>query len=350
MGIMTDALILDSISKRFGSHVALADLSLTIARGEFVTILGPSGSGKSTTLRVIAGMETPDTGAIAIQGVDVTNQPSYKRDCAMVFQHYALFPHRSVAENIAFGPMMRGASKSETGIKVRRLLELVGLGDQGDRKPQHLSGGQQQRVALARALAVDPAILLLDEPLGALDLALRRQMQSELRTIQRETGRTFLHVTHDQAEALALSDRVVVMDQGRIAQIGSPQDIYERPASRFVAAFTGGRNQLPVERISATRMRIAGVEVTVPPVTDTTDDGALVAAIRAERVCFSVGGQDWLVLGGAIETSTYAGSAWLHDVRLHDGTLIEASSDHAHAAGEIVRISVNPAHIVLLPA
>ncbi len=352
---MTDALRLNSISKQFGADVGLAGVSLTVGQGEFVTILGPSGSGKTTTLRLVAGLECPDTGTVSIQGTNVTLLPPYKRDCAMVFQSYALFPHRSIADNIAFGPVTKGLSGSDTTALVRRLLMLVGLDGQEDKRPHQLSGGQQQRVALARALAVDPAILLLDEPLGALDLALRRQMQSELRTIQRETGRAFLHVTHDQGEALALSDRLVVMDKGRIAQIGTPEEVYEQPANRFVAAFMGFRNILPIEQRQRMQpelwFTIAGAEMSIR-VPASLHSGPIVAAIRPEHIRLEdaeddcIPGVRW---SGMVRELVYAGDHYEHTVALECGSLIEAVTTTAFPVGSRVDASVQPRHIVLLP-
>lgn len=242
---------LDSISKRFGSVVALDNLNIDINAGEFVTFLGPSGCGKSTTLRILGGFEKPDEGRIILDGEDVTRLPPNKRNVNMVFQDYALFPHMSVAQNIDFGLELKGLSKA--GIKTRReelmlFLELEGF---GARYPDQLSGGQRQRVALARALAPDPALLLLDEPLGALDAKLRSQVQQELKAIQRRTNTTFFFVTHDQDEALTMSDRIVVMNKGRVEQDGTPETLYLRPASRFVAEFIGETNLLNGHCLSA---------------------------------------------------------------------------------------------------
>jgi ABC-type Fe3+/spermidine/putrescine transport system ATPase subunit len=339
-----EALHLDRVAKRFGSHVALDEISLTVARGEFVTMLGPSGSGKSTALRLIAGLEAPDSGAIRIGGREMANLPPHRRDCALVFQDLALFPHRTVRDNVGFGLAMRGRPRDETALRVQALLLMVGLGDQGGKRPSQLSGGQQQRVALARALAVEPAILLLDEPLGALDLLLRRQLQTELRAIQRESGSTFLHVTHDQQEALALSDRVVLMHAGRVAQVGAPEEIWERPASRFVAEFMGFRNIFPVTG-SPGRPRVAGLDVSpaAGPV------APRYAAIRPERVRIGPPFTGAALLRGTVTARTYAGDAWTHEVRLGDGAAIEATTGRAYPEGEAVHLSLDPAHLVFLP-
>ncbi len=235
---------IEGLSKHFGPTVALDNLTLDIAQGEFVTFLGPSGCGKSTTLRILGGFERPTTGRVILDGEDVTNQPPEKRHVNMVFQDYALFPHMTVAQNISFGLELKGMSKAEIKRRSDEIMSFLELDAFGDRYPVQLSGGQRQRVALARALAPDPALLLLDEPLGALDAKLRGQVQQELKSIQRRTHKTFFFVTHDQEEALTMSDRIVVMNQGRVEQDGTPEELYFRPASRFVAEFIGETNLL----------------------------------------------------------------------------------------------------------
>jgi len=235
---------LRGVQRRYGGVSAVADLSLQVAPGEFFALLGASGCGKTTTLRLIAGFESPDAGTIHLQGQDVTAWPAHRRPVNTVFQNYALFPHLNVWDNVAFGPRSRGWTDSELRRRVGEALEVVRLGDLARRRPRQLSGGQQQRVALARALVNRPAALLLDEPLAALDPNLRRAMQGELKRIQREVGITFLFITHDREEALALSDRLAVMHDGRIAQVGSPRQLYDRPVSPYVATFLGGANLL----------------------------------------------------------------------------------------------------------
>ena len=230
------------VTKRFGGMVAVDDVTIEVGRGEFFSMLGPSGCGKTTSLRMIAGFEEPDSGRVELTGRDIVGVAPYKRNVNTVFQSYALFPHLTVAENVAFGLRRKKVSKGDIRDRVKRYLDLVQLPGYDERRPSQLSGGQQQRVALARALVNEPAVLLLDEPLGALDLKLRKQMQLELMRIQREVGVTFVYVTHDQEEALVMSDRLAVMSQGRIEQIGYPEDIYERPATRFVAGFIGTSN------------------------------------------------------------------------------------------------------------
>jgi spermidine/putrescine transport system ATP-binding protein len=232
------------LSKWFGDFAAVDDLSLEIASGEFLTLLGASGSGKTTTLRMIAGFEPPTSGDILMEGQPIAALPPFKRDINTVFQHYALFPHMSVRDNIAYGLRMRRVPAAEREERVSRTLEMVKLEQLGARSPRQLSGGQQQRVALARALVNRPRVLLLDEPLGALDLKLRKEMQLELKHLQTHLGTTFVYVTHDQEEALTMSDRIVLMRQGRIAQIGTPRELYDRPASRYVADFIGDTNLL----------------------------------------------------------------------------------------------------------
>jgi putative spermidine/putrescine transport system ATP-binding protein len=234
--------VLNRVSKRFDAVNAVDGIDLEVHRGEFVSLLGPSGCGKTTTLRLIAGFEQPDEGEIRIGGEDVQGLPAYKRDVNTVFQSYALFPHLTVLENVAYGLRHRGVGKPERLERARKMLALVRLEGVEGRKPAQLSGGQQQRVALARALVMNPKVLLLDEPLGALDLAVRKQLQIELKRIQSEVGVTFIYVTHDQEEALALSNRVAVMNAGRIEQIGTPREIYDSPASQFVAGFIGETN------------------------------------------------------------------------------------------------------------
>src|SRR2546423_6753897 len=230
------------VTKRFGTVVAVDDVTIEVASGEFFSLLGPSGCGKTTSLRMIAGFEEPEDGRVVLTGRDIVGVPPYKRNVNTVFQSYALFPHLTVFDNVAFGLRRKKVAKHDARDRVQRYLRLVQLEGYDDRRPQQLSGGQQQRVALARALVNEPAVLLLDEPLGALDLKLRKQMQLELMRIQREVGVTFIYVTHDQEEALVMSDRLAVMSAGHVEQVGAPEDIYERPATRFVAGFIGTSN------------------------------------------------------------------------------------------------------------
>lgn len=248
------AISLRNVTKRFGDFVAVDDLSLDIEEGEFFSLLGPSGCGKTTTLRMIAGFEFPDHGTISLHGDDITSTPPNKRSTNMVFQAYELFPHMSVFDNVAYGLKLGKVPHPEIHERVRAMLEIVGVGGMEDRGADQLSGGQQQRVALARALVNRPEVLLLDEPLSALDLKLRKKMQTELKSIQARLGTTFVYVTHDQEEALIMSDRIAVMDKGKLLQVATPRDIYERPANLFVADFVGTLNRFVfrVDRLEGT--------------------------------------------------------------------------------------------------
>lgn len=242
---MTTAVSFQNVSRHFGTVRAVDDVSLEIAEGEFFALLGPSGSGKTTCLRLIAGFEQPTSGHIEIFGATAEGVPPYRRNVNTVFQDYALFPHMTVLENVAYGLMVKGVDKARRQADAEKALALVALPGYGGRRPSQLSGGQRQRVALARALVNQPKVLLLDEPLGALDLKLREQMQVELKTLQRSLGITFVFVTHDQGEALSMADRVAIFNEGRIAQVGTPEEVYERPGTRFVADFVGSSNVLP---------------------------------------------------------------------------------------------------------
>jgi len=280
----TDVL-LDGVSKSYGNVLAVRDLALAIPRGVFFSLLGPSGCGKTTTLRLIAGFEQPSAGAVFIRGRDVTAVPPYRRDFAMVFQNFALFPHLSVAENVAFGLRMRRIAGAERASRVREALDLVKLAGYGERYPKQLSGGQQQRVALARAIIVRPAVLLLDEPLGALDKSLREDMQVELRQLQRKLGITTVFVTHDQEEALTLSDRVAVMRDGIIEQLGAPRALYERPANEFVAGFLGASNFFDARVAGDGVVDIAGHRAVVD--CGHAIGAALRLAVRPEKIILS---------------------------------------------------------------
>jgi putative spermidine/putrescine transport system ATP-binding protein len=276
------------LRKTYGPVVALERLDLEVRAGEFFTLLGPSGSGKTTTLRLIGGFEQPDSGAIELAGRDVTRDPPFQRDVNTVFQDYALFPHMSVAENVAYGLMIRKVGRRERARRAQEALELVRLPDLGARRPIQLSGGQRQRVALARALVNRPTVLLLDEPLGALDLKLRQEMQIELQRIQRDLDEpvTFLYVTHDQEEALTMSDRIAVFSAGRIEQVGTPADVYERPANEFVAGFVGTSNVLVRDGARFTvrpeKIRILGLDEPAP-------DGDVESAVGTVREVVYVG-------------------------------------------------------------
>jgi spermidine/putrescine transport system ATP-binding protein len=294
---------------------ALDDVSVSIARGEFFTLLGPSGCGKTTLLRCIAGFETLTSGAILLNGKDITSQPPNRRRVNTVFQSYALFPHLTVAQNVAFGLEMLGQPKAKVADTTARMLALVQLDQMAGRKPAQLSGGQQQRVALARALAPGPEVLLLDEPLSALDLKLRKEMQIELKRLQHETGITFIFVTHDQEEALTMSDRIGVMRSGKLLQVGTPTDIYNRPVDRFVADFIGETNFLPGNAVPG-GVRLGGGQV-VP--VDHTQTGAVTLAIRPEQVRLSDDG--W---PATVADTTYIGTDTHLHLVLADGTTLDA--------------------------
>jgi spermidine/putrescine transport system ATP-binding protein len=283
------AIALEDVRKSFGDVEAVRGVSLDIREGEFLTLLGPSGCGKTTTLRMIAGFEEPDSGRILLRGRDVVGVPPNKREVNMVFQHYALFPHMTVEQNIAYGLKLKKVSPADRRERVRSILDVVRLRGHERRRPRQLSGGQQQRVALARALVNEPAALLLDEPLGALDVKLRKQMQLELKLIQNEMGTTFVYVTHDQEEALLMSDRIAVMNGGLVEQTGSPREIYERPATPFVADFVGVLNAIEIRvdevRESMAVMRLDdGQRIEVPVTLGASVGERLTAAVRPERV------------------------------------------------------------------
>ena len=312
-----------------GAVTALDDVSLTIAPNEFFTLLGPSGCGKTTLLRVLGGFEHPTAGVILLDGKHVVDDPPNKRPVNTVFQSYVLFPHLTIAQNVAFGLERLGMRGQKVSDRVAAMLRLVRLESLAKRRPDQLSGGQQQRIALARALAPQPRLLLLDEPLSALDLKLRRDMQGELKRIQRETGITFVLVTHDQEEALSMSDRIAVMDRGRVLQSGRPQDIYERPTSRFVADFIGEANVLP------------GALVGRP--------GTASVAIRPERVLVAVSGGAGLA--GCVVDVTYRGATTSCSVALDAGPLIKAERDDLPdglAPGVAVRCLLPPDSLLAL--
>jgi putative spermidine/putrescine transport system ATP-binding protein len=318
------------LRKEFGEVVAVDDVDLEIAHGEFFTMLGPSGSGKTTTLRLIAGFEMPDAGRVELAGRDVTNLPPYERDVNTVFQDYALFPHMSVTENVEYGLRVKGVGKRERGERTQQALEMVDLGAFGERRPLQLSGGQRQRVALARAIVNQPRVLLLDEPLGALDLKLRLQMQMELSSIQTDLGITFIYVTHDQDEALTMSDRIAVFNDGAIEQVATPAELYEHPASEFVAGFVGTSNV--VER-DGHRFTIRPEKIHLGPESQPARDG-----YTSET--------------GRIREVVYVGPVTRYIVELDEGgelvamrqNLETSSQDALNERGNRVRLHWRPAH------
>jgi len=307
---------IERVSKRFDDTLAVDDLSLEMERGEFFALLGPSGCGKTTTLRMVGGFEEPTEGTVYLGGQDVTGLPPHKRDVNTVFQSYALFPHLSIFENVAFGLRRRKVGGGEVRERVGQALALVDLGGYEKRKPGQLSGGQQQRVALARALVNRPRVLLLDEPLGALDLKLRKQMQLELKGIQHEVGITFVHVTHDQEEAMTMADRIAVMRAGRVEQLGSPTELYDSPRTAFVAGFLGVSNLLPAEVTGPDRVRLAGgAELRVSALAGRT--GRVAVGIRPEKLSFGGAGEN--SLAGRVVESAYIGVATQYIVETEAG-------------------------------
>ena len=308
------------LTKRFGDVAAVDGVDLDIARGEFFTLLGPSGSGKTTTLRLIAGFERPDEGRVELAGRDVSNLPPYARDVNTVFQDYALFPHMTVQENVEYGLRVKRVAKEDRRQRAASALELVRLGAFGARKPSQLSGGQRQRVALARAIVNRPRALLLDEPLGALDLKLRKEMQLFLKALQHDVGITFIHVTHDQEEAMTMADRIAVMNKGRIEQLGSPDELYERPETPFVAGFLGVSNLLPGTVAGPDLVRLDdGTQVHVVPEALHGRTGRVAVGIRPEKI--RIDGGDANTLPGTVEESAYVGVATQYVVETASGRL-----------------------------
>jgi len=307
------AVTFDGVTKTFGDVNALDQISLEIGRGEFMTLLGPSGCGKTTLLKLAAGFLGADSGSVTIDGKCVNDVPTYKREIGMMFQNYALFPHMSVTENIAYGLKTRRVSRHEIRQRVADALDLVKLTGMGDRKPRQLSGGQQQRVALARALVINPTVLLLDEPFSALDKNLRASMQIELREIQRKLGLTTIFVTHDQSEALSLSDRVAVMAQGKVRQLGTPLEIYRRPGDRFVASFVGDTNCLRAELVSVAvaeaLVALGGVQIKVPSehLSGASPSAPVDLFVRPERLRVSAAGEPGTMTGRVVAQTYHGG-------------------------------------------
>ncbi len=311
-----------NLRKSFGPMVAVNNFTLNIAKGEFVSFLGPSGCGKTTTMRMIAGFEQPDQGAIQLDGADLTRVPANKRKVGMVFQSYALFPHLSVSDNITFGMSLAGASKAEMAKRANELLDLIQLPTLGSRYPHQLSGGQQQRVALARAIAIQPRVLLLDEPLSALDAKIRDELRNEIRRIQLALGITAIYVTHDQSEALALSDRVVVMNAGNIEQVGTPFEVYNHPSSAFVSGFVGTQSVLQaVAGSEPTLITVSGAPVRLDRALNGKRQGDQVQLrLRPEQV--AIGARDGHnQLAGVVEQITFLGSVVRVQVKTSAGNL-----------------------------
>lgn len=335
---------LNHLQKSYGSGLAVADFHMSIERGEFVSFLGPSGCGKTTTLRMVAGFETPTAGTIMLDGTEITNRPPNRRNVGMVFQSYALFPNMTVAQNIAFGMKLKGLPAQAMQQRVRELLELIRMPEYSTRFPYQLSGGQQQRVALARALAIEPQVLLLDEPLSALDARIRVALRAEIRAIQRHLGITTIYVTHDQEEALSLSDRVVVMSQGQIEQIGTPFEIYNLPATPFVASFVGTLNLLTAEvRDSSTRrLAIGGQELQVTRGFTGTIGQYLTVALRPESLTLESGNSDPGLgqLRGTVADVAFLGSVVRIRIQVADQEL------HVDMLNHPQRVPVRPGEAV----
>lgn len=353
-----EPLTLRGIVKHYGAVTAVDDVSIEIAAGEFVSFLGPSGSGKTTTLMMIAGFVAPSAGEICLGSEDITRLPPYRRNIGMVYQNYALFPHMTVFRNVAFPLRMRGMKRSEIVKRVAHALDLVHLKGFDDRLPNQLSGGQQQRVALARALVFEPPLLLLDEPLGALDKKLREELQIEIRHVQRATGSTMIYVTHDQEEALALSDRIVVMSHGRIEQVGPPSELYERPRSRFVAEFLGAANFLEVEVVAVgapTRLRTrSGLVLEAPGWANPTLGERLTLALRPERIRLATtgtGNGSWR--RARILDGLYHGETQRFRIELEGGDILTVSrpniGDGLPSPGSPVVVSWGPEDSWILP-
>ncbi|HZJ06121.1 MAG TPA: ABC transporter ATP-binding protein [Nocardioidaceae bacterium] len=323
-------LVLKSVTKRFGSFTAVDDLDLTVPQGSFFALLGPSGCGKTTTLRMVAGLEEPTAGTIHLGDQDISHVKAYKRPVNTVFQSYALFPHLSVFENVAFGPSRKGAK----GVKalVDETLELVELGEYAGRKPAQLSGGQQQRVALARALINRPQVLLLDEPLGALDLKLRKQMQIELKRIQSEVGITFVHVTHDQEEAMTMADTIAVMNGGVIEQMGEPAELYEHPATTYVSNFLGQSNLIAgqVKGVDGETLllEVNGEKLTAPAARARSDEGEVWVGVRPEKVFLTVTGAGATTAGAGADPGDRAGSNLLPGGVVSDVSFVGVSTQY----------------------
>jgi spermidine/putrescine transport system ATP-binding protein len=340
--------------KRFGEVTAVDGISIDIPPGQFFSLLGPSGCGKTTTLRMIGGFERPDAGRIVLDGRDMANTPPHKRPVNTVFQNYALFPHLNVRDNVAFGLRFAGIPKEEAHKQVRVVLDLVRLAGFEERRPTQLSGGQQQRVALARALILNPAVLLLDEPLGSLDAKLRKALQLELKAIQEEIGITFIYVTHDQEEAMTMSDHLAVMSEGRVVQVGPPRDVYEEPADAYVADFLGVSNLMDARGLGSGRVTLGDIQLEARR-GDTDAAGNVKLVIRPERVRITdrAGGPNRVP--GMVERSVFVGPTLQIIVRLPGGQVLQAAEPNRGDAaprsqGEAVDVHLPPEDLRVLRA
>lgn len=361
---MSGFLVFDQVSKSFGSHRAVDHVSLSIAQGEVFSLLGPSGCGKTTLLRMAAGFEMPDSGRILLNGQDITSQPPEKRPVNTIFQNYALFPHLSVWENIAFGLRVAGIPRTDIAREVDKMLALTQLVEHAKKRPSQLSGGQKQRVAIARALINKPQVLLLDEPLAALDLKLRQHMLAELHRLHEEVGITFVFVTHDQSEAMRLSDRIGVMNAGHIEQIGSPMELYDKPRTRFVASFVGDATILPgviaSQSSSSVAVNVDGLGAMKALTDDTWSDGQKVlVSMRPERVVLSLGSvaaspsdnllegiiEESAFTGGSLQVTVAVGAQRLAVMMIHSGGAVPKTGDRVWLTvrAEDVRLIRDPA-------
>jgi putative spermidine/putrescine transport system ATP-binding protein len=352
------ALVYRGVRKTFGPTVALENLELTLKPGELVSLLGPSGCGKTTALRIAAGFEKADSGTVSVNDTDITHLPAHKRNMGMVFQSYSLFPNLSVADNVEFGLRTRKMHAAQRAQRSKEVLELVQLGQLANRYPHQLSGGQQQRVALARALAVQPEVLLLDEPLSALDAKVRSTLRDEIRRIQTELGMTTLFVTHDQEEALAISDRVGVMSNGRLEQIDTPKAVYRHPSSAFVARFVGSMNELAGTVASATEVKVGGQMLVVPSVGGERPGSSVLVLVRPEDLQFASDQGPTVATGanrltGTAVASTFQGASTVVTVRLDAASKPVAvhlsGSETAPSVGDQVTVEVDTARAVCEP-
>jgi spermidine/putrescine transport system ATP-binding protein len=339
-----------NLTRRFGPVVALDAVTLTIAQGEFFSLLGPSGCGKTTLLRLIAGLDMPDTGSLLLHGENALDLPAHRRSVNTVFQSYALFPHMTVHDNIAFGLKMKKVFPSEIASRVERALKIVEIEGLGRRKPSQLSGGQKQRVALARAVVNEPRVLLLDEPLGALDLKLRKQLQIELRQLQRRLGITFVYVTHDQEEAMVMSDRIAVMNRGRIEQIGIPNEIYDRPRTKFVAEFLGSCNLIKAKVLSSGFVKTAWGDWRVETPCEVGEE--ILLTIRPENIRLQPASNSGNCGDGAVVSVFCSGSQIHYEVesngQLLKITVMNAVEDHQFQKGETVSFGVSATALRIL--
>lgn len=346
------ALVYSAVRKTFGSTVALEGLDLTLRPGELVSLLGPSGCGKTTALRIAAGFEKADSGTVTVSGTDITNLPAHKRNMGMVFQSYSLFPNLSVADNVDFGLRTRKIDKVTRHKRVTETLELVQLGALAGRFPHQLSGGQQQRVALARALAVQPEVLLLDEPLSALDAKVRATLRDEIRRIQTELGITTMFVTHDQEEALAISDRVGVMSNGRLEQLDTPMEVYRHPSSAFVARFVGSMNEIPAVVTGTKSVKVGSLTLEVANTAGVSPGSQVALLIRPEDLSIGEPGEE-LQLEGIAMSTTFQGASTVIAVRLTGtGTLVSVHLSGAvtpPTVGSSVHVTIDSARAVCEP-